>query len=232
MTDAAWAKVRLHVVTGKGGTGKSTVAAALALALASHGKHVLLCEVEGRQGIARMFDVDPLPYAERRIAALAASDPRVHLLGGVWDQELLDQLYAGALSYVHGHSVGGTNPSLLRAMGAGTAVIGFDSVFNHEVVGDSGSFFAASDEVARLIEQAELDEAGTAALGAALQVRAAEVYRWDSIADGYEALALRLADGATIHGTGRFTRLPIDWNPKPVSSINPTHVTESTGGLA
>lgn len=61
-------KVRLHVVTGKGGTGKSTVAAALALALASHGRSVLLCEVEGRQGIARMFDVDPLPYAERRIA--------------------------------------------------------------------------------------------------------------------------------------------------------------------
>jgi anion-transporting ArsA/GET3 family ATPase len=60
--------VQLHVVTGKGGTGKSTVAAALALALASHGKDVLLCEVEGRQGIARMFDVDPLPYAERRIA--------------------------------------------------------------------------------------------------------------------------------------------------------------------
>lgn len=63
-----WSQVRLHVVTGKGGTGKSTVAAALALALASHGKNVLLCEVEGRQGIARMFDVDPLPYEERRIA--------------------------------------------------------------------------------------------------------------------------------------------------------------------
>jgi len=60
--------VRLHIVTGKGGTGKSTVAAALALALASTGRHVLLCEVEGRQGIARMFDVDPLPYEERRIA--------------------------------------------------------------------------------------------------------------------------------------------------------------------
>ena len=60
--------VRLHVVTGKGGTGKSTVAAALALALAGSGRSVLLCEVEGRQGIARMFDVDPLPYAERRLA--------------------------------------------------------------------------------------------------------------------------------------------------------------------
>ena len=62
-----WGKVRLHVVTGKGGTGKSTVASALALALAGRGKNVLLCEVEGRQGIARMFDVDPLPYQERRL---------------------------------------------------------------------------------------------------------------------------------------------------------------------
>jgi anion-transporting ArsA/GET3 family ATPase len=59
--------VELHVVTGKGGTGKSTVAAALAMALAGPGRRVLLCEVEGRQGIARMFDVDPLPYAERRL---------------------------------------------------------------------------------------------------------------------------------------------------------------------
>ena len=63
-----WPGVRLHVVTGKGGTGKSTVAAALALSLASEGRDVLLCEVEGRQGVARMFDVDPLPYEERRIA--------------------------------------------------------------------------------------------------------------------------------------------------------------------
>jgi anion-transporting ArsA/GET3 family ATPase len=61
-------QVRLHIVTGKGGTGKSTVAASLALGLAGRGRNVLLCEVEGRQGIARMFDVEPLPYAERRIA--------------------------------------------------------------------------------------------------------------------------------------------------------------------
>ncbi len=69
-----WSRVRLHVVTGKGGTGKSTVAASLALALASQRKNVLLCEVEGRQGIARMFDVDPLPYAERRIATGLRTD--------------------------------------------------------------------------------------------------------------------------------------------------------------
>jgi len=66
--DTDWDGVRLHVVTGKGGTGKTTVAGALALALAADGRKVLLMEVEGRQGIAQLFDVPPLPYAERRIA--------------------------------------------------------------------------------------------------------------------------------------------------------------------
>jgi anion-transporting ArsA/GET3 family ATPase len=61
-------KARLHFVTGKGGTGKSTVAAALALTLASGGRKVLLIEVEGRQGIAQLFDVPPLPYKELKIA--------------------------------------------------------------------------------------------------------------------------------------------------------------------
>ncbi|TDU89397.1 arsenite efflux ATP-binding protein ArsA [Kribbella voronezhensis] len=56
------------MVTGKGGTGKTTVAAAMALALADEGKRVLLVEVEGRQGLAQLFDVPPLPYVERRIA--------------------------------------------------------------------------------------------------------------------------------------------------------------------
>ncbi len=60
---------RLHVVTGKGGTGKTTVAAALAIALARHGKRVLLAEVEGRQGIAQTFDTSPLGTAEARLYA-------------------------------------------------------------------------------------------------------------------------------------------------------------------
>jgi anion-transporting ArsA/GET3 family ATPase len=63
-----WEGVRLHVVTGKGGTGKTTVAAALALALASGGHSVLLVEVEERQGLAQLFDVAPLPYEERKLA--------------------------------------------------------------------------------------------------------------------------------------------------------------------
>ena len=62
-------KARLHFVSGKGGTGKSTVAAALALTMAAGGRKVLLVEVEGRQGIAQLFDVPPLPYREVKIAA-------------------------------------------------------------------------------------------------------------------------------------------------------------------
>jgi anion-transporting ArsA/GET3 family ATPase len=82
---------RLHVVTGKGGTGKTTVAAALALALAADGRCVLLVETEGRQGIAQLFDTPPLPYEERRVAVTRGGG-EVKALAIDVEEALLDYL--------------------------------------------------------------------------------------------------------------------------------------------
>ncbi|GAA2528296.1 ArsA-related P-loop ATPase [Winogradskya humida] len=83
---------RLHVVTGKGGTGKTTVAAALALGLAAGGHRTLLVEVEGRQGIAQLFGLEPLPYKELRIATPPRADGEVRALAVDPEEALLEYL--------------------------------------------------------------------------------------------------------------------------------------------
>lgn len=89
--DRDWEGVRLHVVTGKGGTGKTTVACALALALARGGHRVLVMEVEGRQGIAQLFDATALPYAERQVA-VASGGGEVWALAVDPEEALLEYL--------------------------------------------------------------------------------------------------------------------------------------------
>jgi glycosyltransferase involved in cell wall biosynthesis len=124
----------------------------------------------------------------RALQATAAADARIRMVGSVYDDELLDQLYAHSASYLHGHSVGGTNPSLLRAMGAGAPVLAYDVNFNREVLGDAGRFWTTPADVRAAVEGVEADPAAARALGCAGQSRAEELYRWDDVADRYEAL--------------------------------------------
>lgn len=166
--------------------------------------------------------VGSAPYSAgytQEIERVADGDDRIRLVGGVYDQELLDALYANALTYVHGHSVGGTNPSLLRAMGAGTAVIGFDVPFNREVLDGNGWFFSGASDVAEHVVSAEADPASTEARATAVQEIARTRFRWDDVADEYEALAHRIAERATIHPSARRARRrSTDWVPAPAGS--------------
>jgi glycosyltransferase involved in cell wall biosynthesis len=186
------------------------------LDLAPDGYHLVVARFEPEnhvlpivQGFARSGAELPLvvvggaPYSDDYIAsvhAAAGGDARIRFVGPVWDQELLDQLYVHARTYLHGHSVGGTNPSLLRAMGASTAVIAYDVSFNRDVLGEHGRVFVTVDDVARELEQAEQDPADAKARGALLRERATERYDWDRVAEQYMALAGRLAGGWTRRG--------------------------------
>lgn len=106
---ADWPGARLHVVTGKGGTGKTTVAAALALTLASLGHKVLLAEVEGRQGISQAFDVAPLADDERLVLRVSGG-------GEIWG--LAVDAKAALLEYLSMFYKLGRAGGVLERMGA------------------------------------------------------------------------------------------------------------------
>lgn len=128
-------------------------------------------------------------YADQVVAA-AGRDPRIRLIGSVWDKQLLDHLYIGARSVLHGHSVGGTNPSLLRAMGAGAPITAFDCAFNREVAGDDALWFTDEVGVARAVRS---DDAHCNGRGLRAQQRAELFYRWEDVIDGYAELCDRLS---------------------------------------
>lgn len=121
----------------------------------------------------------------------------MRLLGAIYDRDLLDQLYANARTYIHGHSVGGTNPSLLRAMGAGAPVLAFDCEFNREVTAVQAFFWKDADSLATILDEVaegEIDEELTR-LSAVGRERIAEHYQWDAVTDAYEAMLLGLNAG-------------------------------------
>jgi glycosyltransferase involved in cell wall biosynthesis len=117
----------------------------------------------------------------------------VKWLGHVHDQELLNQLWSNAGVYVHGHSVGGTNPGLLQALGAGAPTLALDTVFNREVVGADEQLFPADpDLLGRLIREVLDDPNKRNRWAERGRETVASRYSWPDIADRYLA-ALNLA---------------------------------------
>lgn len=129
---------------------------------------------------------------EERVRASAERNPRVRWLGQVADDNRLLSLWQHAGAYFHGHSVGGTNPALVQAMACGAPIVARDTVYNREVLGDSGLFTALdSASMVATISGLVSDVAKQQALSAAAERRAIELYSWDRVCADYET-ALRL----------------------------------------
>ena len=144
------------------------------------------------------------PYAQ---AVAAEADDKVLCLGGIFDSAALNALYANCYAYLHGQEVGGTNPSLLRAMHGGGACIPIDVVFHREVVGDDAPYFGKEPgSLSAILARLDADAPTVARLGSAARARVDALYRWDAVAAAYAEL-LREVASARRDGrdTGRLT---------------------------
>ena len=117
-------------------------------------------------------------------------------LGHVGNAEDVKVLHCNAYAHVHGHSLGGTNPALLKALGYGNCVLALDTAFNREVLQDYGILF--KDDPADLADKMQQIEdhpeiAAKYRLRAPERIR--EAYTWGKITDQYEELFLQLANG-------------------------------------
>jgi rhamnosyltransferase len=129
-------------------------------------------------------------YAARIADASRSLGPgkNVIMMGSVYDQNHLSMLRCNCFSYIHGHSVGGTNPSLLEAMSVGNIVIAHDNPFNREVCGENAIFFKNASELAAGMAQVERNREGHANLGEGARLRAIEAYGWEDVVMAYEVL--------------------------------------------
>jgi glycosyltransferase involved in cell wall biosynthesis len=127
-------------------------------------------------------------------ALLNSGDGRVKCVGAIYEPERLNGLYRHCRTYLHGHEVGGTNPSLLRAMGAKAACVPIDVVYHREVLGDQGRYFAKTPGcLEKIIAELEANDDEIRRLSRLSEERAQTCYRWDAVAAAYATLFRELA---------------------------------------
>ncbi len=126
---------------------------------------------------------DRFPYHR---AVKAAVNHEVLLPGPIYDAESVRALRFHARAYMHGHTVGGTNPSLVEALWAGNAVIAHDNIFNRWTAGDAQFFFSDVDGCDAMIETVLTDSARVTTARTAARHRAAETFEWRSVLEAYE----------------------------------------------
>ena len=123
----------------------------------------------------------------RRLTEMSRDDSRVLFLGVLPDWDILRELRVQALAYIHGHQVGGTNPSLVEAMGAGNIILALRNPFNCEVAGETAIYWTPRPgDLAGKILRLAGDPEAFRPLGGQARRRAAEAFSWDDIASKTE----------------------------------------------
>lgn len=121
-------------------------------------------------------------------AVREAASPEVVFAGAIYDRAVVAALRCHAVLYIHGHQVGGTNPSLVEALGAGNAVLAHDNRFNRWVAGAAGVYFAGVEECESELGGLLGDPGRLAAMRRAARVRHAEAFTWAEVLGAYERL--------------------------------------------
>lgn len=140
-------------------------------------------------------ELQPARSAYHREIQAAASD-EVIFPGAIYDAATVNALRRHSLLYLHGHQVGGTNPSLVEALGAGCPVLAHDNHFNRWVAGDAARYFAGEEGCAAHLDALLGDDAGLAALRAAAEARHREAFTWEVVLRQYEELLASWAEPA------------------------------------
>lgn len=133
---------------------------------------------------------DAHPY-HRAVRAAASAD--VRFAGPEYDATVLASMRAHSRLYLHGHRVGGTNPSLVEALGAGTAVLAHDNRFNRWVAGAAAAYFTDADDCDAALDRLLAPGIDLGPMRAAARSRHAEAFRWPPVLAAYEALLARFA---------------------------------------
>ncbi len=119
---------------------------------------------------------------------MSIRDCRTRFIGAVYDSTKLAALRYHSAAYLHGHSVGGTNPSLLEAMASSNLIIAHRNPFNEEVLGAAGFYFSNATDLACTLSRIDGHLSDFEGMRAAVRIRAGDVYSWDSIVSQYESL--------------------------------------------
>jgi len=122
-------------------------------------------------------------------------EPKIRFLGGIYDKAVLDSLRHFSTGYFHGHSVGGTNPSLLEAMACSCFILSHNNPFNKSVLGDNALFFQSIADVSETLEKiGELRTRFYPTFSENNNKSISSIYNWNSITNDHERLFLELLE--------------------------------------